>query len=153
MKLKDKVAIITAAAGAGIGQAAARIMAREGANVIVTATTTDPDVVSVVFIWHDATGTEQWRETVPVNSGQAQCSSKPGEPSSLGDWGVQAYFVATSGGHSDHDIDHIVSQKATSFMVVTQNVVPEVPILGTAGIAGAMAIGLAAKLKRKNVKL
>jgi 3-oxoacyl-[acyl-carrier protein] reductase len=36
MKLKDKVAIVTAAAGAGIGQAVARTMAREGARVIIT---------------------------------------------------------------------------------------------------------------------
>ena len=36
MKLKNRVAIVTAAAGAGIGQATARVMAREGARVIVT---------------------------------------------------------------------------------------------------------------------
>jgi 3-oxoacyl-[acyl-carrier protein] reductase len=36
MKLKNRVAIITAAAGAGIGQATARMMAREGARIIVT---------------------------------------------------------------------------------------------------------------------
>lgn len=36
MRLKDRVAILTAAAGAGIGQATARTMAREGAKVVVT---------------------------------------------------------------------------------------------------------------------
>jgi 3-oxoacyl-[acyl-carrier protein] reductase len=36
MKLKDRVAILTAAAGAGIGQAAARVLAREGAHIVVT---------------------------------------------------------------------------------------------------------------------
>jgi 3-oxoacyl-[acyl-carrier protein] reductase len=36
MKLKGKVGILTAAAGAGIGQATARILAREGAAVVVT---------------------------------------------------------------------------------------------------------------------
>jgi 3-oxoacyl-[acyl-carrier protein] reductase len=36
MKLKNRVAIVTAAAGAGIGQATARMMAREGAIVVVT---------------------------------------------------------------------------------------------------------------------
>jgi hypothetical protein len=123
-----------------------------GATVVVTATTTDSNVVSVIFIWHDATGAEQWR-TEPVNVvwtegvGVAQCQ---GSPNSLGDWGVQAYFVGTSGGHSDHDIAHILGQKGTSFLVVTDNVVPEVPILGTAGIAGAMALGWVVKAKRKN---
>ncbi|MBP1733826.1 MAG: short chain dehydrogenase [Deltaproteobacteria bacterium] len=36
MKLKDKVAFCTAAAGAGIGQATARMLAREGAHVVIT---------------------------------------------------------------------------------------------------------------------
>ena len=36
MKLKGKVAVLTAAAGAGIGQATARILAREGATVVIT---------------------------------------------------------------------------------------------------------------------
>lgn len=36
MRLKGKVAFVTAAAGAGIGQATARVFAREGAHVIVT---------------------------------------------------------------------------------------------------------------------
>lgn len=36
MKLQNQVALLTAAAGAGIGQATARIMAREGASVVVT---------------------------------------------------------------------------------------------------------------------
>jgi 3-oxoacyl-[acyl-carrier protein] reductase len=36
MRLKNRVAIVTAAAGAGIGQATARMMAREGARVVIT---------------------------------------------------------------------------------------------------------------------
>lgn len=36
MRLKDKVAFLTAAAGAGIGQATARLMAKEGASVVIT---------------------------------------------------------------------------------------------------------------------
>ncbi len=36
MKLKDRVAFCTAAAGAGIGQATARMFAREGARVVIT---------------------------------------------------------------------------------------------------------------------
>jgi len=38
MKLEGKVAILTAAAGVGIGQATARMMAREGVKVVVTDT-------------------------------------------------------------------------------------------------------------------
>lgn len=36
MRLKDRVALVTAAAGAGIGQSAARALAKEGARVVVT---------------------------------------------------------------------------------------------------------------------
>ncbi|MBI1986724.1 MAG: SDR family oxidoreductase [Nitrospinae bacterium] len=36
MKLENRVAIITGAAGAGIGQATARLLAGEGANVVVS---------------------------------------------------------------------------------------------------------------------
>lgn len=36
MRLKDRIALLTAAAGAGIGQATARTMAAEGASVVVT---------------------------------------------------------------------------------------------------------------------
>ncbi|MBW1682780.1 MAG: SDR family NAD(P)-dependent oxidoreductase, partial [Deltaproteobacteria bacterium] len=36
MRLKNKVALLTAAAGAGIGQATAMAMAREGASIVLT---------------------------------------------------------------------------------------------------------------------
>jgi 3-oxoacyl-[acyl-carrier protein] reductase len=36
MRLKNRVVLLTAAAGAGIGQATARAMAREGAHVVIT---------------------------------------------------------------------------------------------------------------------
>ena len=36
MKLKDRVAVVTAAAGAGIGQAVARRFAEEGAQVVIS---------------------------------------------------------------------------------------------------------------------
>lgn len=36
MRLQDKVVLLTAAAGAGIGQATARVMAREGASIVIT---------------------------------------------------------------------------------------------------------------------
>ena len=36
MRLKDKVAFLTGAAGAGIGQSTARLLAKEGARIVIT---------------------------------------------------------------------------------------------------------------------
>jgi hypothetical protein len=112
-----------------------------GATVIVTATTDDPNVNSVLFIWRNGAGMQQWNETVTINSGLAQSS---GQPDSIGDWGVQTLFIGP-GGTTKEEVDFVIAIRATSF-----NVVPEVPILGTAGIVGAMALGLTIRAKRKN---
>ncbi len=57
MKLQDRVALLTAAAGAGIGQATARIMAREGARVVVT-DAHEERAISVANEIHDEYGVE-----------------------------------------------------------------------------------------------
>jgi len=87
-----------------------------GATVIVTATTTDTTITDVVFIWRNAEGIEQWRETVQVIGGQAQSS---GQPDSLGDWGVQALFIGPDG-TTKENVEEVVSIKATSFFVVPE---------------------------------
>ncbi len=115
--------------------------------VVVTATTNNPDVVSVVFIWKDGTDKEQWRETVAVVSGEAKCT---GQPDSRGDWGIQALFVGSSGS-TNEGVRNVVAHKATSVNVISSvNHVPELPVLGTAGIVGALAIGLVVQVRRKN---
>lgn len=57
MKLQNAVALLTAAAGAGIGQATARIMAREGARVVVT-DAHEERAASVARLIHEEYGTE-----------------------------------------------------------------------------------------------
>jgi 3-oxoacyl-[acyl-carrier protein] reductase len=57
MKLKDRVAILTAAAGAGIGQATARMLAREGACVVVTDMHEERSMAAAQAI-HDEYGVE-----------------------------------------------------------------------------------------------
>ncbi len=57
MKLLNRVALLTAAAGAGIGQATARIMAREGAKVVVT-DAHEERAISVARAIHEERGTE-----------------------------------------------------------------------------------------------
>lgn len=138
-----------------------------GETVVVTAGTTDSSVASVEFKWNLPNGTTLYDETVtPLTelTGPATPPNVPGEvvtwanansgtvyyyaqsthtPSILGDWGVQALFYNATGAK--------VATKATSFSVVgPQNVVPEVPIVGTAGAALAMFLGLGVFLiKRK----
>jgi hypothetical protein len=114
-----------------------------GQTILVTATTDNPGVVNVVFIWKNAAAIEQWRETVTVVSGQAQSS---GVPNSIGDWGVQALFVGADG-RTIQSVEDVVAIRATSF-----NVVPEIPLLGTAGVALAFVGALGVYVKRKNSK-
>jgi 3-oxoacyl-[acyl-carrier protein] reductase len=57
MKLKDRVAILTAAAGAGIGQATARMLAREGACIIIADMHGERSVQTALSI-HDEYGIE-----------------------------------------------------------------------------------------------
>ena len=66
------------------------------------------------------------------------------KPEIVGDWGVQAKFYDEYNFcHFDFDIR--LATRATSF-----NVVPELPLIGTAGASVAMVLGLALfKAKRK----
>lgn len=57
MKLQNRVALLTAAAGAGIGQTTARVMAREGASVVVT-DAHEERAVSVADMIHDEYGAD-----------------------------------------------------------------------------------------------
>jgi hypothetical protein len=67
-------------------------------------------------------------------------------PETMGDWGVQAKFLDV------HCICRCiwvekVARRATSF-----NVIPEIPIIGTAGAGIAMVAGFTYKIKRKPQK-
>lgn len=126
-----------------------------GAQVIVTAMSTDRDVDKVVFIWKNAAGQIVNTETVNVYTNGTRYPDNPSgklvryasssyTPNTLGDWGVQAKFYETSG-QCCGQCDTILATRATSF-----NVIPEVPLLGTAGISIAMVLGLAIfKVKKK----
>jgi len=138
-----------------------------GASVIATAGTIDLTVYKIEFKWHNATDgliydvnvTVSGPLTTPAvppnvpkqviwwagnNTGIQYLYAQDAEiPNSPGDWGVQAYFYAPGGNIQGQGSD-IVQIKATSF-----NVIPEIPILGTAGAAIAMLLGLGLYRKRK----
>lgn len=138
-----------------------------GAEVVATAGTTDMSITSIVFRWHDPGDNTVWEDPVAVSGPlvtpnvppdippevQEWADDNPGVsylyaqsaqvPNMVGDWGVQAFFIGPDG-KSRAGLDYVVQIRATSF-----NVIPEVPIVGTAGAAIAMLIGLGAFMKRK----
>ena len=112
-----------------------------GANVIVTATTTDDSIYQVTFIWRDAADQIQFTDVVAVSGGQAQSSH---QPDSLGDWGVQALFQGPTG-TTKEGITEVVSIRATSFFVV-----PEYAFGGLLAL-GACFAGLIVFKKRSSL--
>jgi hypothetical protein len=114
------------------------------ANVIVTASTTDPSIFQVTFLWKDAAENIMFTDVVPISGGSAQSTH---QPDSIGDWGVQTFFQGPDG-KTKEGVELVIKTRATSF-----NVIPEIPLIGTAGASIAMIGGLAFKLKRKNQNL
>jgi hypothetical protein len=119
-----------------------------GVPVTVTAGTLDPAVTQVTFRWHMPNGTTRWDVTVPVytngttgqwNNGTTaliRYAQDTQTPDVAGNWGVQAFF-RDSTGTDRADLTNVIAIKATSF-----NTIPEIPIIGTAGAAVAMLLGL-----------
>lgn len=120
-----------------------------GTLVTATAGTTDTNVQNVTFVWKYPDGTEAhtdpevevefignyWTNssgTFPIY--EADSSYTVGLP--FGDWGVQAFFNGP-GGHLRGQESDIIRIRATSI-----NVVPEIPVVGTAGAAAVMLLGL-----------
>jgi hypothetical protein len=129
------------------------IDAPSGATVVVTAMTTDAKVDHVIFVWKNPAGQIIWADIQSVSSNGTEYDGKlvyyaisMHEPEALGDWGVQAIFVDLNGIFRCH-LRLFVARRATSF-----NVIPEVPIIGTAGASLAMLLGFTYKIKRKPKK-
>jgi hypothetical protein len=121
-----------------------------GAAVIATAKTTNRDVDKVTFTWINPAGQTVWTETVAVqfdgtyyNGKKVYSATSTYTPEALGDWTVKALFIDQNG-HFHCCCTSEVARRATSF-----NVVPEIPLIGTAGASIAMFAGLAVKMKRK----
>ena len=112
-----------------------------GADVVVTATTNDPEVTQVTFLWKDASENIVYTDVVTVVGGTAESSN---QPDSFGDWGVQALFQGPDG-KTKQGVDLVVSIKATSFFVI-----PEIPLFATAGSLLAMFLALGFRMKREH---
>lgn len=130
-----------------------------GQSVTAWAGTTNQKVYQVEFLWKNQTGhivfavnvTNIVSYTTPEYPAGAPeeisewATNKTGItvyyvnntqiPNSIGEWGVQARFYA-SGGHICGQGSDIIKIRSTSF-----NVIPDAPVVGTAGIIVAMFLG------------
>lgn len=138
-----------------------------GKNVTVWAGTNDTNVKEVLFRWKrpdDSTFIEvtvsvfgpyltpdlpkgipeeiiDWAE---ANQGKYIYYANDTQlPDTIGDWGIQAFFIGSHGTTKSH-VEDTIAIRATSF-----NVIPDLPIVGTAGALVSMLLGLGMFLKKK----
>jgi hypothetical protein len=122
-----------------------------GTLVTATAGTTDPDVQNVTFLWKYPNETVVYTEVnVPVQSNGSMWDGKliyyansSYIPDVLGDWGVQALFIGKEGKTKANHND-VIMIRATSF-----NVVPDFPLIGTAGALTSMLLSFGLFLHKK----
>jgi len=138
-----------------------------GQVVVATAGTTDLDVTHVVFIWRNSSENIVWVDNVTVSelTTPDYPNNVPDEviewanetrgvpykyaqstrfPNVTGKWGIQAIFYNATKPKGNHN-ENFVVRRATSI-----NVIPDAPVIGTAGLVSAMAFGLGLfKLKQK----
>lgn len=130
-----------------------------GQTVVATAGTTDLSVTKIEFIWRDPSNRTIWVESlnvsklttpdVPPNvpdevikwANQNQgitylYAQSVHNPNATGDWGIQAIFYNATKPVGNKN-DNFVVRRATSI-----NVIPDAPVLGTAGLLSSMAISL-----------
>lgn len=130
-----------------------------GQTVVATAGTTDLKVTKIEFIWRDPADRIIWVESVDVsmlitpdvppnvpdeviewankNQGITYLYAQSAyNPNATGEWGIQAIFYNATKPVGNKN-DNFVVRKATSI-----NVIPDAPVLGTAGLLSAMAISL-----------
>ncbi|MEM2280695.1 MAG: hypothetical protein QXZ68_01730 [Candidatus Bathyarchaeia archaeon] len=131
-----------------------------GESVTAWAGTIDSNVQEVLFRWKRPDNTTFVEVSVPVIGPFTTPNVPPGVPqeisnwaqahpninvyyanntqipNTLGDWGVQAFFRG-SDGNKRADVTDTIAIRATSF-----NVIPDLPVVGTAGAAATMLLGL-----------
>lgn len=119
-----------------------------GSTITVTAQTTNTRVAKITFHWKNPAGSTVWTDTVTVQpdgtyEGKTVYSAESvHSPMDHGDWQVNALFLTAD--------DFCLSQSNIAPSIrTTFFVVPEIPIVGTAGAALAMFAGLAIKMKSK----
>jgi hypothetical protein len=115
-----------------------------GATVTVTAKTNDPNAYKVLFTWLNPAEQPELIETkTEMSDGSFSVATSTFTLNEIGDWDVYAIFLDKFGNRC-FSIIIPVRIRHVSF-----NVIPEIPVIGTAGASIAMVLGLAFKMKRK----
>lgn len=118
-----------------------------GATVTVTAKTSDPNAYKVLFTWLNPANQPKLIEAPTVISdGSFSVATSTLTLNQIGDWDVYAVFLDKFGNRC-FSIIIPVKIRHISF-----NVIPEIPVIGTAGASIAMVLGLAFKMKQKHQK-
>jgi hypothetical protein len=113
----------------------------------MTFKTNDQRVTQVLFIWKNPTNQIRWQDTVPVyKNGDFWYADSTHTPDAHGTWTVEAYSNVVLGWGNPCRDTVTIESKNTFFIV------PEIPLLGTAGAMIAMLLGLAFIAKRKSKK-
>ena len=106
-----------------------------GQTATATFTTNSPSS-QVTFIWYDNAGNVVFTDGPKALSSGSATSQFTLPASATGEWEVDASAGSVT--------------KSMAFEITTFNIVPELPLIGTAGAAVAMVGGLVYIKKRKN---
>ncbi len=109
-----------------------------GTNIVITATT-DENFASAKFTWKNQAGITKLEETAPFTGTTTKTAVSDFVVNDGGVWTVTVY---SNNGRLIGTYEYNVK--------VGFNVVPEIPLLGTAGASIAMLAGFAYKMKRKH---
>jgi hypothetical protein len=112
-------------------------------DVTITAKSNDWRVDKVIFYWYSPNGLEFTQTVYITQVGNERVASSTHKVDTLGEWTVKAVF---KGGDDTWWTwcDDVCKVKCCVF-----NVIPEVPLIGTAGASLVMFAGLAYWMKRK----
>jgi hypothetical protein len=112
---------------------------------VFRASTDDPNVKQVLFTWYYPYPSGSAVRTQLVTVGSPFIDTLV--PDQAGWWYITADFQDANGG-SVYSTNHL-EDVGPYDVGPPQNLVPEVPVLGTVGASAAMALGLAYRMKRK----
>lgn len=133
-----------------------------GKSVTAWAGTTDSNVEEVLFLWKRPNNTtfaevrvkvkgpyttpevpngvpeeiSEWAQNQKYGNINVYYANNTQTPDTIGEWGVQALFIG-KGGKAKMGVAMVIRIRATSL-----NVVPDLPVVGTAGAVATMLLGL-----------